>query len=54
MKDQHGKELSREFAPKKRPKKEDLHKMRVIPKEPDYDVTEKEGRIKVTKREKDE
>jgi len=54
MKDQTGKEMTREFAPNKRPKKEDRYKVRVIPKEPDYNVTEEEGRIKVTKREKDE
>ena len=53
MKDQHGKEMTRPFAQGKRPKPEDLLKVRVIPKEPDYDITEKDGRIKVTKREKE-
>lgn len=50
MKDQHGKELTREFAPNKRPKPEDLYKVRVVKKEPEIDITTENGRIKVTKK----
>lgn len=44
MKDQMGKEMKREFAPNKRPKKEDQYKIRIIPKEPDYTVTKDENK----------
>lgn len=54
MKDQQGKDLTREFAPGKRPKPEDLYKVRVVEKEPEIDVTKDENnRIIVTKREKE-
>lgn len=53
LKDKHGKDLSRPFAPNKRPTKEDLHKVRVVPKGTEYEVTEDEGRIRVTKKECD-
>ena len=51
MKDKMGKPLNREFAPNKRPKKEDLYKVRVVPpKDPDYTVTQEDGRIRVHQR----
>ncbi len=50
LKDKHGKDLNRPFAPDKRPSKEDLHKVRVVPKGTEYEVTEEDGRIKVTKK----
>ena len=55
MKDQTGKELTREFAPNKR-NPDDKHKITVVEKEPDYDVTQDETtkRPVVTKREKKE
>jgi len=53
-KDQHGKTLNREFAPGKRPNTEDLTRVVVVPKEPDYDVTIEDQKIKVTKRQKDD
>lgn len=53
MKDQTGKELSREFAPNKR-NPNDKYKVTIVKKDPDYDVTqdEKTKRPIVTKREK--
>ena len=54
MKDKSGQDMNREFAPSKRPKKEDRYKIRVLPKEQDYDVTQEDGRIRVTKRERTE
>ena len=52
MKDQTGKEITREFAPNKR-NPDDKYKIKVVEKEPDYDVTQDETkRPVVTKREK--
>lgn len=53
MKDQTGKDIDREFAPRKR-NPDDRYKIKVVPKEPDYDVTQDETtkRPIVTKREK--
>lgn len=53
MKDQTGKELKRPFAKDKRPSTEDMYKIRVVPTEPKYDVIQEDGRIKVTKKQKD-
>ena len=50
MKDKMGKPLNREFAPNKRPTREDLYKIRVVPKDPDYAVTQEDGRIRVHQR----
>jgi len=53
MKDQTGKEITREFAPNKK-NPNDKYKVRVVEKEPDYDVTQDPDtkRPIVTKREK--
>lgn len=55
MKDQTGKEIDREFAPRKQDPN-DKYKVRVVEKEPDYDVTQDPvtKRPIVTKREKKE
>jgi hypothetical protein len=49
MKDKHSKELKRPFAQNKRPKKEDMYKVRIVPTKPKYDVKEEDGVVKVTK-----
>jgi len=49
LKDKHGRELNRPFAPNKRPSRDDMHKVRVVPKGTEYEVTEEDGRIKVRK-----
>ena len=53
MKDQTGKEITREFAPNKK-NPNDKYKIRVVEKEPDYDVIQDPDtkRPIVTKREK--
>ena len=53
MKDQTGKELTREFAPNKR-NPDDKHKIRVVPSKTDYDVIQdtETGRPIVTKKKK--
>jgi len=53
MKDQTGKEITREFAPNKK-NPDDKYKVRIVEKEPDYDVTQdpETKRPIVTKREK--
>lgn len=52
MKDQTGKEIDREFAPNKRDPS-DKYKVRIVEKEPTYDVTiDKTKRPIVTKRKK--
>lgn len=53
LKDKNGKDLNRPFAPNKRPNKDGLHKVRVVPRGTEYEVTEEDGRIKVTKKEWD-
>lgn len=49
MKDQTGKELNREFAPNKR-NPDDVYKVTVVKKDPDYTVTKDNNRPIVTKR----
>ena len=55
MKDQNGREITREFAPNKR-NPDDKHKIRVVPSKTDYDVTQdpETKRPIVTKKEKKE
>jgi hypothetical protein len=53
MKDQNSKEMRRPFAQNKRPKKEDMYKVRIVPTKPKCNVTQEDGKIKVTKNEKD-
>jgi len=54
MKDQNGREITREFAPNKR-NPDDKHKIRVVPSKTDYDVTQdpETKRPIVTKKEKE-
>uniref|UniRef100_A0A6M3L3D7 Uncharacterized protein n=1 Tax=viral metagenome TaxID=1070528 RepID=A0A6M3L3D7_9ZZZZ len=49
MKDQTGKELTREFAPNKR-NPNDKYKVTVVKKDSDYDVTQDDKRPIVTKK----
>lgn len=49
LKDKHGKDLNRPFAPNKRPSKEDLYKVRVVPKGDEHEITEEDGKLTVTK-----
>jgi len=50
MKDQTGKEITREFAPNKR-NPNDKYKVTVVKKDPDYDVIQDDKRPVVTKKE---
>lgn len=49
MKDKNKREMKRPFAQNKRPKKEDMYKVRIIPAKPKYDINKDSNRIKVNK-----